>query len=287
MRTGLVLGRGVHVQNAAPEGELAHALHLLAPGVPQRPPAGRPAPSGRTARRCSHRHDAARPAHPGTGCAGMQALHRGYDQGRFVPGTCRSRRPAAGAPTGGRPPRRRGSRNSRAASRVTCSPVKAVRSSASRWASVSSAHTITTGQSSPPVEPGGEVGPVDGGQAGHRRRRAAAVQRGQQLLEFRHVIQDLQQSLHGSILTKIGKIWNPYGTKAPRSPAGGGDAAFCSRSIILVHGPVNAIGEETFHRVRGPGHGRCRWSFCPRPETGPAPSRPCCSRGGACRPRRS
>ena len=87
-------------------------------------------------------------------------------------------------------------------------------SRASRSASPSSAHTITTGR--PPLLPeaGGEVGPVDRRQSGHRHRGLSAVQRCQQLLKFRQLSQNRAEYLHQiSLLVPIyPMIWK---SKAP------------------------------------------------------------------------
>ena len=80
----VILGRGVYVQNAAPEGKLAHALHLLAPGVPQRrQPVGKLRQVVLPA--LLHRHDVPGQLLRGQGAL-HEALHRGHDQGRFIPG---------------------------------------------------------------------------------------------------------------------------------------------------------------------------------------------------------
>ena len=68
---------------------------------------------------------------------------------------------------------------------------------------------------------GGEVGPVDRRQAGHRRRGLSAVQRRQQLLKFRQLPQNRAEYLHQiSLLVPIySMIWKPKRTNAP-CPAG-------------------------------------------------------------------
>ena len=80
--------------------------------------------------------------------------------------------------------------NCRAVSTGTLWPVKKARSRAMRSHSLSSAHTTTTGRSGGRAQGGGKVGPVYRTQAGHRRRGLSPVQRGQQLLEFRQVLQN-------------------------------------------------------------------------------------------------
>ena len=89
----VLLSGGEHVQNAAPQGELTHTLHLLAPGVAQR---GQPVGQlVQVVAAPGFQRDGVLPQQLRRQGALEQALHRGGDEGSI---------PLAHLPEGGQPP---------------------------------------------------------------------------------------------------------------------------------------------------------------------------------------
>ena len=181
----MVLGGGVHVQDAAPQGELADALHLLAPGIAQGGElVGQPV-------------QVVLPAvfdGDGVLCqflrgegALQKALHRGYDEGGLPPSHGMEGGEAPVLPLAGGHGRVVEEKFPGGQQRDFLPGKGGQVGGQTAALLLIGAHHHHRAVPVPP-DTRGEMGPVDRGQAGNRRRGAARVQRVQQLLELRDLV---------------------------------------------------------------------------------------------------
>ena len=223
-----------HVQNAPAQGKLAHPLHLVAPDV---------AHSGQL---LGHGVQvAAVPGlqlQPGSG-QGLggdgvlgQGLRRGHQEGHLPPGQAVQQSQPPVLPLAGHrgpgvegegPGGEHGHLRPRKGGHVP---------GQSAGLSLVGAH----GHHRPPghqPKGGGEVGPVDGGKAGHGGGTGSAVDGGQQLPEFRQIVQGTGEQFHGSSSQRTKWFGD---AESPRSAKGGGYPALCS----VQYSPAGAAGSR-------------------------------------------
>ncbi len=205
---------GVHIQDAAPEGKLARPLHLLAADIARLRQVGGQLLQISGLSHLQNRAGALqRLRREG---ALEQGLHSGHQTGDLPPGQTVEEAETPVLPLSGDrgdvveqkgPGGQHRDLPACEEGQVSSHPL--------RLPLVGAHHHHRAAALLP--QAGGEVGPVDRRQSGHRHRGLSAVQRCQQLLKFRQLSQNRAEYLHQiSLLVPIyPMIWKSKSTNAP------------------------------------------------------------------------
>ncbi len=241
----LGMGGGEKVQDAAPEGELPHSLHLVAPAVARRRQGLGQLPQ--VADRPHFQH----PGGPGEAVGRQGALEhglrRGHQEGHPPLGERPQHLQAALLPLPGdhggvvekELPGGKGE---------DLFPGKGpeVGGHAAALGVVGAEHRHRPPGGLP--HGGGHVGPMDGREPGHRRRTGPPVQGGQEESEFRDRAERGEQQLHGHLPDRHRWLW-----KRRKPPLRGGGGC-CEGSISLFGGRVKGKAASVGENVRKDPH---------------------------------